>query len=96
MQPQTIMATYQTGQSTPMACGIMLVKSIQGRACSRLRKALYDSGGSKSIIKKSVLPKGIRLTQSNSRMLMNALARTYAHLGFVEIKGMRTNNVVMI
>ena len=59
LQPQTIMTTDETGQSTPMACDIMLVKSIQGRACSRLLKVLYDSGGSKSMIKKSVLPKDI-------------------------------------
>ena len=82
-------ATDETGQSTPMACGIMLVKIIQGRACSRLLKVSHDSGGSTSMTKKSVLPKGIRLTQSNSRMLMNTLADTYAPLGSVEITGMR-------
>ena len=59
LEPQIIMATDETGQTTPMACGIMLVKSIQGRPCSRLLKVLYDSGGSKSMIKKSILPKGI-------------------------------------
>jgi len=31
LEPQIIMATDETGQTTPMACGIMLVKSIQGR-----------------------------------------------------------------
>lgn len=89
LEPQIIMATDETGQSTPMACGIMLVKSIQGRPCSRLLKVLYDSGGSKSMIKKSILPKGVRVTQSNNRMLMNTLAGTYAPLGSVEIKGMQ-------
>ena len=88
LEPQIIMATDETGQSTPMACGIMLVKSIQGRPCSRLLKVLYASGGSNSMIIKSILPKGVRLTQSNSRMLMNTLAGTYAPLGSVEIKGM--------
>lgn len=82
------MDTDETGQSTPMACGITLVKSIQGRPCSRLLKVLYDSGGSKSMIKKGILPKGARLSQSNSRILMNTLASTYALLGSVEIKGM--------
>ena len=38
LEPQIIMATDETGQSTPMACGIMLVKSIQGPPCSRLLK----------------------------------------------------------
>ena len=36
LEPQIIMATDDTGQSTPMACGIMLFKSIQWRPCSRL------------------------------------------------------------
>ena len=62
LEPEVIMATDETDQSTPMICGIMLVKSIQGRPCSRLLKVLYDSGGSKSMIKKSILPKGVRLT----------------------------------
>ena len=62
LEPQTIMTTDETGHSTPISCGIMLVKSIQGRPCSRLLKVLYDSGGSKSVIKKSILPKGVRLT----------------------------------
>ena len=82
LEPQVIMATDETGQSTPMACGIMLVKSIQGRPCSRLLKV------SSSMIQKSVLPKGVRPTQSNSRMLVDTLAGTHAPLGSVEIKGM--------
>ena len=41
------------------------------------------------MIKKSILPKGIRLTQNNSRMLMNTLVGTYAPLCSVELKGMR-------
>ena len=41
------------------------------------------------MIKKSVLPKGVRLTRSNRIMLMNTPAGTYAPLGSVEIKGMR-------
>ena len=88
LEPQIIMATDETSQTTPMACGIMLVKTTQERPCSRLLKVLYDSGGSKSMIKNSILPKGIRLTQSNSRLLMNTLAGTYALLGSIEIKGM--------
>ena len=30
LQPQIIMATDEKGQSTPMACGIMLVKAYRG------------------------------------------------------------------
>ena len=88
LKPQIIMAADETGQSTPMPCGIMLVKIIQGQPCSHLLKVLYDSGGSKSTIKQSVLPKGVRLTQSNNRMIMNTLVGTHAPPGSVEIKGM--------
>ena len=59
-----------------MACGIMVVKSIQGRACSKLLKVLYDSGGSKSMVKKNILPKGVRLDTDGPRTLMNTLAGT--------------------
>ena len=69
LEPEIVMAVDETGQSTPMACGIMLVKSIQGKACSRLLKVLYDSGGSKSMIKKGTLPKGVRPTQSKAGCL---------------------------
>ena len=41
------------------------------------------------MIKKSVLPKGVRLTQRDSKILMNTLAGTSASLGSVEIKEMR-------
>ena len=88
LEPEIVMAVDETGHSTPMACGIMLVKSMQGKACSRMLKVLHDSGGSKSMIKKGTLPKGVRPTQSNSRMLVNTLAGTCAPLGSVEVKGM--------
>ena len=34
--PEVIMAVNDTGQSTPMARGMILVKSIQGRPCFRV------------------------------------------------------------
>ena len=44
LEPEIVMAVDQQGRTTPMASGIMVVKSIQGRACSRLLRVLYDSG----------------------------------------------------
>ena len=60
LEPEVIMAIDETGQSTPMACGIsiVLVKKHTGTTLSLL-------AGSKSMIEKNVLPKGVRLTQSN-------------------------------
>ena len=57
LKPELITAVGETGHSTLMACGIMLVKGIQGKACSKLLRVLYDSGGSKSMVKKNILPK---------------------------------------
>ena len=52
LKPELVMTVDKAGHSTPMPYGIMVVKSIQGRACSKLLRVLYDSGGSKSTAKK--------------------------------------------
>lgn len=71
LKPDLIMDIDEAGHSTPMACGIVVVKSIQGRVCSKLLRVLYDSGGSKSMAKKNILPKGVRLDTNGSRTLYN-------------------------
>ena len=88
-EPELIMAVDRQGNSTPMASGIMVVKDIQGRHCSRLLKVLFDSGGSKSMCHRRVLPKGIRLDQPPVRSLMRTLAGTYAPQGTVRMSGMK-------
>ena len=40
------------GKSTPMASGVMVVRDIQGKSCSRILRVLFDSGGSKSMMHK--------------------------------------------
>ena len=44
------------GKSTPMASGVMVVREIQGKSCSRILQVLFDSGGSKSMMHKKILP----------------------------------------
>ena len=41
------------------------------------------------MVKKNILPRGVRLDTNGPRILMNTLAGTYALLGSVSIKGMR-------
>ena len=41
LKSEIIMTADKAGHSTPMACKIMVVKSIQGRACSKLLRVLY-------------------------------------------------------
>lgn len=88
-EPEIIMVADSQGKSTPMACGVMVVKDIQGRASSRLLRVLYDSGGSKSMCHRRVIPRGARLNQNEDRTLMRTLAGTYAPLGTVNMKGLR-------
>ena len=88
LKPEIIMTADKAGRSTPMVCKIMVVKSIQGRACSKLLRVLCDSGGSKPTVKKNILPKGARLDTNGPRTLMNTLVGTYAPLGLVSIKRM--------
>ena len=46
------------GNCVPMATAYVLVKSIQGVPCSRLFKCLFDTGGTRSMAHRKVLPAG--------------------------------------
>ncbi len=87
--PEVTMAVDQQGRSAPMACGVMVVKDIQGKACSRLLRVLYDSGGSKSMCHRRVMPRGARINQDSEKQLFNTLAGTYGSLGSIQMSGMR-------
>ena len=69
LKPELVMAVDEAGHSTPMAFGIMVVKSIQERACSKLLRVLYDSGGSKAMVNKNNLPKRVRLDTDGSKYI---------------------------
>ena len=61
-------------QSTPMSSGVMVVRDIQGKSCSRLLWVLFDSGGSKSMMHKKILPRGAHINQVSHRTMMRTLA----------------------
>ena len=85
---QVTMVTDHQGRSTPLACGVMVAKDVAGRACSRLLRVLFDSGGSRSMIHKRVLPGGALVDQTG-KQLFNTLAGAYASQGSVKLDGMR-------
>ena len=60
-KPKVILTVDHQGQMTPMATGVMLVKDIAGKACSRVLEVLYNSGGSKSMCHSRVIPTGARI-----------------------------------
>ena len=82
-EPKIIMSVDQQGTSTPMAYGIMVAKGIQGQSYSKLLRVLFDSGGSKYMCHRRVVPRVARIDQNARRALMNNLAGTYALLGSI-------------
>ncbi len=71
-----------------MATGGMLMKDITRKACSRVLKVLYDSGGSKSMCHSRVIPAGARV-RTDKQQLFCTLAGAYASKGNVQISGIR-------
>ena len=89
IEDEIIFTADAKGKITPMATGIMVVKDIQGRACSRLLRVLFDSGGSKSMLHRRILPRGATIDQTQGKQLMQTLAGNMAALGTVHMRGMR-------
>ena len=64
-----------------------------------VKSTIYNSGGSKFNVKRSILPRGARIDQDCSGVLMNILAGIYAPLNSVSFKSMRLsafgNNIII-
>ena len=83
------MTVDHKGRATPMmACGVMVARDVAGKACPRPFRVLYDSGGSKSMCYKRVLPIGARVNQTK-KQIFNTLAGAYASQGSIEMHGLR-------
>ena len=88
-EPELIMAVDSKGRIAPMASGIMVVRDVQGKACSRLLRVLFDSGGAKSMCHRRVIPKGARINTNGGRVLMQTIAGAYAPVGTAEMTNIR-------
>ncbi len=78
--PGVVLTVDQQGCMTLMATGVMLVKDIAGKACSRVLRVLYDSGGSKSMCHSRVTPTGARM-RTDKQQLFRTLEEAYASKG---------------
>ena len=73
---------------TPMATGVMLVKDVAGKACSRVLQVLYNSGGSKLMCHSKAIPAGAQM-RTNKQQLFCTLAGAYASKGNIQMSGIR-------
>jgi len=69
------------GNCVPMATAYVLVKSIQGVPCSRLFKCLFDTGGTRSMAHRKVLPAGAVVTPMPDATMCNTIAGNYKPSG---------------
>lgn len=88
-EPDVVFTTDANGKSTPMASAVMVVKAIQGKSCGRILRVLFDSGGSKSMMNRRILPGGATLNPADSRIQMNTIMGTYSPLGTAIMEDMR-------
>ena len=88
------MTTDSNGRSTPMDACLMVARKVQGGPCSKRIKVLLDSGGSKSMYHRNVIPRGTRITEAPSRTLMNTLTGTCAPLGILTTEGLNQTTIL--
>jgi transposase InsO family protein len=69
------------GNCIPMATAYMLARSVQGVPCSRLFKCLFDTGGTRSMAHRKVLPQGAALTPLPAATMCNTIAGNYKPSG---------------
>ena len=67
----------------------MVVQNIHNHESGKLLRVLFDTGGDRTIIYRSTLPKGVNPMALDKRARMVALAGTYESGGEVMLKGLR-------
>jgi len=67
----------------------MVVDKVHNHESGKLLRVLFDSGGDRTMIHRSALPKGVNPMVLDKRARMNTLAGTYESGGEVVLKGLR-------
>jgi transposase InsO family protein len=86
---EVVFQSDTNGNTIPMATAYCLVKSVNGVRCNRFLKCLFDTGGSKSMAHRSVLPKQARLKASPGSTLCNTIAGNYQPVGILTTEDMK-------
>ena len=71
-----------------VATSIMVVDKVHNHESGKLLRVLFDSGGDRTMIHRSTLPKGVNPMVLDKRARMNTLAGIYESDGEVVLKGL--------
>ena len=72
-----------------VATSIMVVQTIHNHESGKLLRVLFDTGGDRTMINRSALPRGVNPMVLDKRARMTTLAGTYESGGEVMLKGLR-------
>ena len=87
--PKLVYAVDAKGNTVPLATALMMVKSVQGVATSRLLRVLFDSGGSVDLAHRRICPQGTSPDRLLDATMVRTLAGCMTPLGELSIEGMK-------
>ena len=86
---EVVFQSDDKGRVMPMATAYCLVKSVNNFRCNRFLKCLFDTGGSKSMAHRSVVPSHVPLQPAPGSTLCNTIAGNYQPVGLITLEDMR-------
>ena len=86
---EVVFQSDDKGRVMPMATAYCLVKSVNNFRCNRFLKCLFDTGGSKSMAHRSVVPFHVPLQPAPDSTLCNTIAGNYQPVGLITLEDMR-------
>ena len=85
----TIPTPKQVISDRLVATSIMVVQNIHNHESGKLLRVLFDTGGDRTMINRSALPRGVNPMALDKKARMVTLAGTYESGGEVMLKGLR-------